>query len=167
MSNDIKLQRLAQLVDIYGDDPDNWPDGARNEELRQLMASEEARRYLHEAEGLDKLIGNSSEQYHAIDINIETLAERIMTNLPEQTHEVTAPNGPSWKNSALIMPALAASILLTVVLFLVPHAPRENLVAADIEIIEQFLWSELGETPTDTDNELDFIDMIELEIDAV
>lgn len=73
------IDRFKALLETYGADPARWPAGERDDALRLLSASEEARTARDEAAALDALISRARLEPAPSDM----LAARILRSVPQ------------------------------------------------------------------------------------
>ena len=87
----ISPERVEQLLECYGADPNSWPDDERATASALILHSDRLKQLQKEAEQLDKLllqadtavITNVSGKSNNAAVNT-ALVERIVKNLPAQ-----------------------------------------------------------------------------------
>ena len=146
-SNEVDLDRFAELVDAYGAEPSAWPEQERAGALRLLEHSEQAVRVLEEAAELDSWLADVVEVEPSM-----ALRDRILEKapLPPRTWserwarmaQAIWPFGPSWQPAT----ALAASVVLGLTFgFTLPQETAEDdlTVVAELALETGEYWNEL------------------------
>jgi hypothetical protein len=118
------IERLTELLDAYGAQPERWPDGERTAMRALLERSAEARAHLAAAADLDALLDRAVTAAPAPD-----LAARILAAAPRRTTVPRQAGRRSWPRLAAV-PLLAAAAGLA--LWLVREPPRPATLAPEV-----------------------------------
>ncbi len=122
--NKINSEReLAEALDRWGSDLDDWPNSAASEAKRLLESSPEAARLMHETAALEIELAQLRE--HRATPGLD---ERILAELPVRDGVQRIVD---WLTGALWRPALAATIPLLLGFILGITIPEEDSQLAD------------------------------------
>lgn len=108
------LDRLKELLDAYGADPDRWPLEERLAMLDLLARSDAAKDLAAQAAGLDTLLDRAPLAVPSA-ATVEALSSRIMRRLPARMAErVAAPLRVAfgWPNWLALAAATVAGLVI-------------------------------------------------------
>lgn len=164
----ITQERLRNILDAYGANPDRWPPGERAGMLELLERSSAARRERDRAARLDAVLDRAPSAQPSAGLAARILAtappERARTGSRPGRLRSTAQNRPRgtgsargarlWRYAAAAAPlAAAAAVFAFLLIRPMEQTPRESM---------QLTIAELGayETPTDVLLELPLFDLV-------
>lgn len=171
----ISPERVAELFDCYGANPDSWPDDERAIALALIQNSSGLQSLQREAEKLDQFLVNGDEKPETkVPVNSKLVA-RIVDHLPEQDgtrqHGSTSDRkhtGHSWFNFNGWIGMAAASIAVFVIsvsiLNLQPSSlPNEQPALVQTEL-DEWMWEQVtGETDTEDEEPMTIMALLEME----
>lgn len=190
----ITATRLRQLLDCYGADSTSWPEDERQAALSLLRGYPELTNYREQIHALDRLLKQlKAQEDNVLDQQaVQTLQQRIMHNLPEQTlpasnnhtHDHTTDNQvnssrQSSHRSRMWMGSIAASLFIVslsvgvIYQHVAPEQETGNMQTNHIagndlgDVFTQWAWEDItGETlATATDSEpATLLALVELEL---
>ena len=173
-SNTTKLispERVEELFDCYGANPDAWPDDERATALTLIENSSQLQGLQREAKQLDRFLV-SGENQQEINAPVDSkLVARIVDYLPEQ-HSSRQPEHSKrplfdlgdWFGSKWIGMA-AASIAVVVISVSIMNlqtisVPQDQPVVIQAEL-EEWMWEQVtGETDNEEDEPISFMTLL-------
>lgn len=137
--NSMDLQRLSELLDAYGANPERWPVTERDAALALLASSGEARTQQRMAAMLDAEL-----DLHPVTPPSTALRAAVIASIPQPRRGWVRSLGDLWRELGgwqLAGPAFAASLALGALLPIwledaAPDLPEEDLIAA-MQLIDE------------------------------
>ncbi|WP_455207867.1 hypothetical protein [Kaarinaea lacus] len=171
----ISPERVVELFDCYGANPEAWPDDERSTALVLIQHSTELQNLQREAGQLDKLLTSGviqQEMNEPVDLS---LVSRIVDNLPaqEKVREHVAGHGNAvakrtffdFGNWASMVAASIAVFVITVsIMDLHPSSTAQRNSDAVQTELDYWMWQQVtGEIDNDEEEPLTMMALFELE----
>jgi hypothetical protein len=175
----VSIERVRQILETYGGNPDGWPEAERQAAAQRIQASTELQQLQQQAIELDSLIDAADTTAATDPAREQMLMERILQDLPAQAQNVTdlqqARNSrglPRRLRLPALLSAIAASVIVFTVLVQQPASVMQPQVSPGQQAFEQWAWAEITDQLPDDDLSVDqgvdgFMGLVDLESDEV
>jgi len=171
----ISPERVEELFDCYGANPDSWPDDERATALALIQNSSALQGLQQEAEQLDQFLISSDDKLESNAPVDSKLVARIVDHLPEQNNSRPLGSASNRKHSRrsffnfngwIGMAAASAAVLVISVsiLNLQPSSvPGEQSSLVQTEL-DEWMWEQVtGETESDDEEPITIMALLEMD----